>query len=288
MTSTAKTIGIIGGTGRMGAWFADFFSQQGHHVLISSRKTQLTTADIAQRCDVVVLSLLYQVALEKAAEVGPMLSGDQLLMDLCSLKEKITSVMALSTKAGVIGVHPLFGPGAASMAGQNIILCPQRGKHWLEWLKEMFTDAGATVTQTDPATHDRNMALVQGLNHFLSITLGSLLEQTGTRPQELLLFTTPAFRVKMDLMARLFAQNLDMFRDLVSENPHVMDLLNTFFHTARDTAKTLCQAEPDASLAFMERIQEFLGDFCAQGLAESEAFIAPLYAAKINRRQESS
>lgn len=277
MTQQGKTIGIIGGTGRMGLWFADFFSRAGHEVLISGRKTSLSTADIASKCDVVVLSLLHQVALEKAMEVGPMLSEGQLLMDLCSLKEKIMFVMAGSTQASVIGVHPLFGPGVKSIQGQNVILCPERGGAWTPWLKEMLAGAGAVVTECDPSAHDRHMALVQGVNHFLAITLGRMLMESDTRAQDLLPLTTPVFRIQLDLVGRLFAQNLDMFRDLVSENPHVLETLKTFFSTAQKTAGALFMEGSDASLNLMEQISGFLGDFKAKALTESEACISRIY-----------
>ncbi|MCK5507136.1 MAG: prephenate dehydrogenase/arogenate dehydrogenase family protein, partial [Desulfobacterales bacterium] len=80
-------IGIIGGTGGMGRWFKRFFSEAGHNVLISGRKTELTYKDVVKKCDVVILSVPIDAAISIAGEIGPLMSQNQLLTDFCSLKE---------------------------------------------------------------------------------------------------------------------------------------------------------------------------------------------------------
>ncbi|MCP4681013.1 MAG: hypothetical protein GY864_01605, partial [Desulfobacterales bacterium] len=47
-------IGIIGGTGKMGSWFADLMERHGSEVFRLGRKTTPTPAEMAPQCDVVV------------------------------------------------------------------------------------------------------------------------------------------------------------------------------------------------------------------------------------------
>ena len=56
-------------------------------------------------------------------------------MDLTSLKKEPVKLMLTNSQAEVIGCHPLFGPQLKDASGQNVILCPARGKKWLGWLK---------------------------------------------------------------------------------------------------------------------------------------------------------
>ena len=70
--------------------------------------------------------------------VGPLLTKDQLLMDLTSLKREPVKLMLANSNAQVIGCHPLFGPQLKDVSGQNVVLCPARGKKWLGWLKGVF------------------------------------------------------------------------------------------------------------------------------------------------------
>lgn len=133
--SKGISIGIIGGTGSMGQWFRKYFSDAGYMVLVSGRKTEITYTDIINECDVVILSVPLGAVIAISGQIGPLLRKDQLLMDLCSLKEAALKNMLDNTEADVIGTHPLFGPFTDSIKGQNVILCPGRGRDSRNGLK---------------------------------------------------------------------------------------------------------------------------------------------------------
>jgi len=275
-------IGIIGGTGGMGRWFKNFFSEAGHNVLISGRKTEITYEDVAQRCDVVILSVPLDAAISISKRIGPVMSQNQLLMDFCSLKESILKNMLSSTSAQVTGTHPLFGPFTDSIMGQNIIVCHGRGTKWLEWLEDEFTKKGAIVTHMDPVTHDRNMAVVQGLTHLLTICLGRTLQKLNMTPSDAVLYSTPVFRLKIDLLARLFAQDLGLYANLIGKNTHVKDAVDTFLSSMDEAKKCLLSGQDENAISFMENIRDFLGDYCQDGLEESNKILTALYSEKNN------
>ena len=270
-------IGIIGGTGGMGRWFKRFFSEAGHNVLISGRKTELTYKDVVKKCDVVILSVPIDAAISIAGEIGPLMSQNQLLTDFCSLKESILKSMLSSTSAQVTGTHPLFGPFTDSIKGQNIILCHGRGTEWLEWLEDEFTKKGAVVTHMDSVTHDKNMAVVQGLTHLLTICLGRTLQKLNMSPSDAVLYSTPVFRVKIDLMARLFAQDHSLYANLINKNTHVENAVDTFLSAMDETRKCLSSGQDENAISFMENIRNFLGDYCQDGLEESNKILNALY-----------
>ena len=58
-------------------------------------------------------------------EIAPLLTCDQLLCDLTSLKVAPVKAM-LRSSAQVVGLHPMFGPNTGSLAGQTIIATPAR------------------------------------------------------------------------------------------------------------------------------------------------------------------
>ncbi|MEW5734936.1 MAG: prephenate dehydrogenase/arogenate dehydrogenase family protein [Thermodesulfobacteriota bacterium] len=268
------TIGIIGGTGLMGRWFARIFQNAGCRVLVSGRKTELGSADLAKQCQVVLLSLPVAAAIQAAETVGPLLSPHQALMDLCSLKVEVARAMEASTRAEVVATHPLFGPNTESLAGQNVIVCPMRGRRWADWLCRLLTEGGAKVTECDPETHDRHMAVVQGLTHFITIVLGKTIENLGLTPDGLLAFATPIFRIKLDLVGRLFAQDPRLFTDLISENPMVKEVLSGFIETARQTGDVFVSRPREEGVALLTEIGSFLGDFRGRAMSESDAFLA--------------
>ncbi len=270
------TIGIIGGTGSMGRWFERFFSQSGHKVLISSRKTKLTPNELVKKCDIVILSTPIDITVRMAQEIGPLLSKDQLFTDFCSLKEDVVKTMLNSSNCHVIGMHPMFGPFTDSIKGQNIILCPGRGTDWIDWLEGEFKQRGGVVTRMDPATHDKNMAVFQGLTHLLSITMGRTLQKMNMPPAKVKEYSTPVFKVNIDLIGRLFAQDLGLYSNLVGGNKYVKETIETFLAALKEGEECLLSGNKEKGIGFLENIRDFLGDFCQTGMEESNEILNTL------------
>lgn len=227
MRSDRFPIGIIGGTGGMGKWFASFFQLEGYPVQISGRKTGPDPRQMAAACPVVIVSVPIAATDAVIREVGPSMPHESLLMDLTSLKEAPVRAMLEATASEVIGLHPLFGPRVTSLDGQNIAVCPGRGKRWLPWLKEIMEKNGAHLVETTPEGHDKMMALVQGLNHFNTVVLGLTLTESGVSPEELRRFSTPALRERLDHLSRVIAHP-DLYAHLIADNPHTDKFLSLY------------------------------------------------------------
>ncbi len=272
------TIGIIGGTGAMGRWMNRFFAESGYNILISGRKTKLTYSDLVAQSDVIILSTPLDAALRISEDIGPILTKDQLLMDVCSLKECILDGMLKSTSAQVIGTHPLFGPTVDSIRRQNVIICPGRGADWLSWLENEFQSRGGIVTRMDPSSHDKSMAFVQGLTHFITICVGRTLQKMKISPKEAMAFSTPIFRVKLDLVGRLFALDLDLYKNLIGKNRHTRDVLEAFIAAIGEGKEHLLSDQNENGIKYLEPIRDFLGPFCEEALKESNLFLNALYS----------
>jgi prephenate dehydrogenase len=221
-------IGIIGGTGGIGRWFADFFAAEGHTVYVSGKSEGISIPELAVTCRIVVVAVPVASTIDIIREVGPLLPDETLLMDLTSLKEKPVREMLAASRAEVIGCHPLFGPDAPSMNGQNIVLCPARGGRWLGFLQGIFAKNGARLTITSPAEHDRVMAPIQGLTHLETLLTGLTLRDSGVEPSELESFSTPVFRAKQAIAAKVFGPRPGLYAALLAENPNMPALLETF------------------------------------------------------------
>jgi prephenate dehydrogenase len=272
------TIGIIGGKGKMGQWFGRFFTGAGHRVIISDQKTKLKPEDIAKKSDVVILSVPLDTALILSSQIGPMLRKEQLFMDFCSMKEKIVEAMSRFSNAEVVGTHPLFGPYPNTIDGQNIIICPERGSRWLRWIENEFQKEGAIVTRMIPKVHDQNMAVIQGLTHMLTVCLGRFLQKFDIKPTEAILYSTPVFRINLDLIGRLLSQDLNLYDDLIGGNRHTAGVLEKFIAVLNEGKQRLLSGSKGEGAAYMEEISEFFGNFCQQGLDESNKIIEAAYS----------
>jgi prephenate dehydrogenase len=221
-------IGIIGGTGGIGRWFAPFFRGEGYPVHIVGRKEGMSIPELADRCRIVIVAVPIAATLDVIRLVGPHLPEDALLMDFTSLKEEPVRVMLEATTAEVIGSHPLFGPDCPSLDGQNVVLCPGRGERWLTWLEGLLANGGARVMVTTPAEHDRMMSLVQGLTHLETILMGLTLRDSGVAPSAFDAFSTPVFRAKRAIVEKVFGAHPELYAGLLAGNPNMQGILEIY------------------------------------------------------------
>jgi prephenate dehydrogenase len=233
------TVGIIGGTRGMGHWFAGLLSKEGCAVHVSGRKTTLQAKEIAKTCDVVVIAVPISATAEVIKLVGPLLTKDKLFMDLTSLKKEPVALMLASSKAEVIGCHPLFGPALKEISGQNIILCPARGTKWLSWLKRVFKKNKLVVLEATPEKHDQMMAIIQALTHLHTISLGMALAATGIPLAEINKFSTPIFQAKLDIIKKVFTESPELYADIITRNPDTGKMLNIYEKTLADISKII-------------------------------------------------
>jgi prephenate dehydrogenase len=220
-------IGIIGGTGGMGRWFAEFFEQAGYTVHVSGQTSGLRPAEMAGACPVIIVSVPIGVTEHVIREVGPHMKKDSLLMDLTSLKAGPVRAMLEASVSEVIGLHPLFGPGVPSMEGQNIVICRARGSRWLPWVHDIFGRKNANLIEATPERHDEVMAVVQALNHIDTIVLGLAIRRSGIAREVLETFSTPMFRGKLAMIDKVFS-NPELHTEIIAANPHTAHLIGLY------------------------------------------------------------
>ncbi len=247
-------IGIIGGTGGIGGWFAGFFQRQGFTVHVSGRKTGLTAPAMAEQCAVVIVAVPIGATCGVIRDVGPHLKKESLFLDLTSLKAEPVRCMLESSISEVIGAHPLFGPDVPSLSGQNVILCPARSGKWLPWLRGVLTKDGARISETTPEKHDKMMAVVQGLTHLNTATMGLALRETGISREELEKFSTPVFRTKLALIDRIIHNNPRLYAEIITANPHSPEIFALY-------EKVLSQLKPPVDAGDADALEVLLKEF---------------------------
>jgi prephenate dehydrogenase len=101
-----------------------------------------------------------------------------LCLDVCSVKIEPLRLMAefLPATVEIVGTHPLFGPQSGSDGIRNlrIVVCPVRTTR-LDQLKAFLSnELRLRVYERDAVDHDREMAHVQALTHFVARALDEL------------------------------------------------------------------------------------------------------------------
>jgi len=257
--------GIIGGTGKMGRLFRPVFERAGYSVMISGRSTSVTSADIALTCDLVIVSVPIRDTVRVIDEIAPLLTENQVLCDFTSLKAEPVAAM-LKSKAQVIGLHPMFGPTVSSIARQTIVLCPARVEgSTLDDIRGIFQREGAVCTVATPEEHDRMMAIVQGLTHFVTICMADSIRRLGVDIEKTEPFMSPVYQIELSLVGRLLSQDPALYADILQENPFVPEVLAACRAAAGELAGIVQSGDPDAFAAFFSRDSRHLGAYCGRG-----------------------
>ena len=134
------------------------------------------------RCDLVLVALRPQAAVNWVREHAPQIGKSAILVDLCGVKRVVVEQLApIAEKYGFayIGGHPMAGKERGGFTastedlyvGASMILTPDKRTDMklLETLQAFFLDVGfAKLTFSQPEEHDRIIAFTSQLAHIVS------------------------------------------------------------------------------------------------------------------------
>lgn len=239
-------VAIIG-AGKMGRWFTKFFLDQGASVIVSSR-TKEKLLKIKDEFDVEVADnitavknadrILICVPIENfedaVKEIHSYVKPNQVIMDICSIKEVSVDIMhKYITKGTTLGTHPMFGPDAKSIKGQNFVLTPTNAKErqFANEFKAWLEEKKAIVSIMLPRKHDELMSVVLGLSHFVGIvTCDTLLSKVDFAEMKKVAGTS--YKLLSTLAERVTSQDPSFYASLQVNLPKVEEIEGLFYQKA--------------------------------------------------------
>ncbi|MBA7493722.1 T-protein [subsurface metagenome] len=241
-------VAIIGGSGKMGRWFASFLLKDGKEVIISGRnqrkllevKQQLgvevaSNVEAVKRADAVLISVPIDSFEGVVEHIAPYLHSGQIIVDITSIKVFPVETMHKHIKTGlVLGIHPVFGPGARDVVNQNFVLTPtnDRERTLAQKIKEYLEARGAGVTVMTPQEHDEMMAVILGLSHFIAlVSADTLLGFDKLKQMEAISGIT--FKVLLTLIESVISEDAELYASLQMSLPNMMEIEKLFQRKAK-------------------------------------------------------
>lgn len=261
-------IGILGVRGEYGQWLERFFTTRGFQTIGSDLQGPLSNEDVVRQADVVIFSVPIHCTVEVMEAMAPFSRKDQLWMDVTSLKQKPVEAM-LKSKAEVVGLHPMCAPTPDTLAGQVLVFCPARLQQWKPFVEEFLKNSQATIKETSPQEHDRQMAVIQVLTHASSLTMANTLRELEIPVSATREYTSPFYRVTWSIMSRILAQNPDLYADIQLFNPNTVEMLRTFEESIRQFRERIEAGDREA---FLENFQKNGTYFGPNNLRDGYAF----------------
>jgi chorismate mutase/prephenate dehydrogenase len=167
----------------------------------------------------------------------------------------------------------MFGPGAASLNGQRVVLCRGRGDAWHEWLAASLRALGLVISEASADEHDRAMALVQVLTHFQTQVFGLALARMGIPLESSRRFTSPAYLMELYVAARHFAQAANLYGPIEMRNPATGEVTAQFQRAAQELSEILASHDQQRFDAVFQEVRAFFGDFAKEATEESRFLI---------------
>lgn len=276
-------IGIIGGKGRMGKLFATFFREHGIKTTVSDLGTKLTNKELAAKSDIVIVSVPIAKTDSVVREIIPYLRPDAALMDFTSVKEEPLRTM-LEAKCEVLGLHPMFGD-TNPVPGQTVIFCPTgKSGQWSLWLEKFLRKNDVKIEKMTPRQHDQMMNTAQGLIHFAEITFADGLRRMNIPVSRLLRFTGKASELKVELAARLIAQDADLYGNIQIANPRAMRSLEAYKKAVDELFSIVKRKDLAGFCRYFQRDKKYFGEYLKNAYQESAYLIDKL----VERRRKKT
>ncbi|MGQ9485595.1 MAG: prephenate dehydrogenase/arogenate dehydrogenase family protein [Desulfosoma sp.] len=281
-------IGIIGGMGAMGKLFYRFFTERDTSVVVSDVGTPLSNHDLIDQSDVVLVSVPLHRASHILQELAPRFRSGQLVLDICSLKVPPLKAME-GCAAWYVGLHPMYGPYVADFVGQTMIVCPGHvaPEPW-NWLMGVLEKASLKIHVCSAHEHDRMMTVIQLIPHMTTVVLGHCLREMGIDAAESLRFTSPIYRLELDLIGRLFAQDPELYAAIAMENPYKSEALQVLRRVFSETMDAVEHGRWQAFLQAFEQTRAHFGAFCTQALHETNRLLTWHQNANNHESQQAS
>lgn len=271
--SSGSTVAVIGGLGEMGRLFSAFFSGLGFPVRTADLNTRLRPEQAIRESEIILFAVPLHETPAIIRALVPHVRRGQLLMDLTSLKTEPVREM-LASPASVVGLHPMFGGRVPSFSGQTIAACPVRIEPaaWA-WLRGLFTGAGVRMKECTPEEHDRMMSIVQVLFHLTTMLVGRTLRKLDADIRETMEYTSPSYRIEMNLVGRIFAQSPELYAAITQMNPHSGEIFAAL-RSGLEEYETLYRSKDlEGFMEDFERSAQHLGDFCRKAYRESSELL---------------
>lgn len=256
---------VIGGAGKMGRWFVDFFESQGFATTVADRSVEdgpkqfRNWTDAGVDYDVIVVAAPLAVSGRILAQLA-VLKPQGLVFDIGSLKSPLIDGLHELRDAGcrVTSLHPMFGPDTRLLSGRHLIFCDVGDTEATADAKELF--APTMVEQLDMGLddHDRLIAYVLGLSHALNIAFFTALAESGEAAPKLAKMSSTTFDSQLLVSEAVAQDNPHLYFEIQNLNKFGLGPLDALCEAARRIRETVADGDEQAFVDLMEKGRDYL------------------------------
>jgi len=261
-----RTVLIIGGGGKMGGWFVDFFESQGFATTIGDASVDDAPPDrfsdwaaAGVDYDIIVVATPLAVSGKILRELAAR-SPRGLIFDIGSLKTPLKPGLGALAEAGckVASLHPMFGPDTELLSGRHLIFVDAGSPDATAEAKDLF--AATMVDELDMSLdeHDRLISYVLGLSHALNIAFFTALAESGEAAPQLARLSSTTFDAQLLVAAAVAQDNPHMYFEIQHLNKFGLDPLDALYESVARIRDVVADGDEHAFVALMNNGRDYL------------------------------
>jgi chorismate mutase/prephenate dehydrogenase len=259
---------IIGGGGKMGQWFAEFFDSQGFEVTVADPispgdrfKQVVDWRETPDSFDVTVIAAPIGITvaiLEEMAAIG----RQGLVFDIGSLKSPLKNALQKLAAKGtkVTSLHPMFGPDTDLLSGRHVLFLEAGSPEATKEARQLFASTMARQIEMKLDDHDRLIAYVLGLSHALNIAFFTALAESGEELPNFADLSSTTFDAQLDVAARVADESPQLYFEIQNLNPHGLAPLRELAKAVEQISQIVESGDEHAFVELMERGRRYLAE----------------------------
>lgn len=266
-SGAGKRVLVIGGAGKMGAWFADFLSSQGYAVEISDPTGSERYASVPdwRAADLDHDVIIVATPINATAAVLVELAARRprgLVIDIGSLKTPLRTGLAKLVEEGcnAASIHPMFGPETRLLSGRHVIFVDVGVPEATLEARRLFDSTMAEQIEMSLEDHDRLIAYVLGLSHALNLAFFTALASSGELVPRLQKLSSTTFDAQLAVASLVAHDNPHLYYEIQALNEYGGDSLEAL-RLAAERIQGLVEARDQKGfVALMEAGRDYLAD----------------------------
>lgn len=219
---------IIGGAGKMGAWFARFLDSQGFDVAISDPEAANGSfasvgdwRDVDLDHDLIIVATPIKITADVLAGLADRRPRG-LILDIGSLKTPLRGALARLVSAGcrVCSIHPMFGPETRLLSGRHVVFVDVGVPEATAAARKLFESTMSELIEMSLEEHDRLIAYVLGLSHALNLAFFTALANSGELVPRLKKMSSTTFDAQLEVASRVAHDNPHLYFEIQALNEY--------------------------------------------------------------------
>lgn len=271
-TTPGTKVAVLGGRGALGRLFVSLFERSHYEVIVIDKNEWPQAESLLADVSLCVVSVPINQTQQVIQSLN-YLPKECILADVTSTKAQPLQAMLDVHSGPVVGLHPMFGPDAPGMVKQVVIVCEGRFAEQYQWLIDQMVTWGAQLHYTSSHSHDEAMAYIQVMRHFSTFVYGAHLRAEDPNLQELIALSSPIYRLELAMVGRLFAQDPNLYADIIFDKTDNLSLLQRF-HERFGAAIQLFEANDKAGfIKQFSEISTWFGEYAQTCLVDSKQLL---------------